>query len=101
MDKKSPTADAGKQETNAPSDLQSASALTPKIPPVDPAPKSAKAPKVSIPESVKLESHFSFFDEANEFFQWVEGFVETDIGKIKLLIERKAPIVAVPAQVTE
>ena len=63
--------------------------------------KVKKAAKVALHEVVKLESHFSFFDDAGQFFQWVEGFVESDIEKIKMLIERKAPIVAAPEQVKE
>lgn len=45
-----------------------------------------------LPESVTLASHFAFMDEAGKIWSWAEDYAETEADKIKMLIERKAPI---------
>lgn len=48
--------------------------------------------KEALPESVKLSSHYGFLDDDGIAHHWIEGATETDAGKIKMLIERNAPI---------
>ena len=66
-----------------------------------PDPKIAKAPKAQkpakddaskLPESVILTSVYGFIDEAEQAYHWIEGQIETDAAKIKMLIERQAPV---------
>ena len=58
--------------------------------------KPAKATKPQ-PASLTLASVYGFIDEkAGEVFHWIEGQVETDSAKIKLLIERQAPVKETP-----
>lgn len=48
--------------------------------------------KEALPESVKLSSHYGFIDDEGHAHMWVEGATEIDAIKIKMLIERRAPI---------
>lgn len=63
--------------------------------PADPAPKKTPdpAPKQKLPKKLILQSLYGFYDEAGQFFSWVEGQIVDDVEQIKLLIERKAPAV--------
>ena len=53
---------------------------------------TTKKPKADSPESVTLESAFSFIDDDGVHHYWHEGHVETDADRIAMLIERKAPL---------
>jgi hypothetical protein len=58
--------------------------------------KPAKDDASKLPESVVLTSVYGFIDEAEQAFHWIEGQIETDAAKIKMLIERQAPVQVKP-----
>lgn len=56
--------------------------------------EAATAAKNSI-EPVVLARLYGFYDEAGKLWQWAEGEVVKEVEHIKLLIERKAPLVGI------
>lgn len=80
-----------KNDDELPSEVTAEAPLDDAIEVTDEAPANSAA---ELP-SVQLESHYSFYDDAGAFFQWIEGQIETDIEKITMLIERKAPLIEV------
>ncbi len=53
----------------------------------------AKADGVELPKKMIMQALYGFYDEAGQFFSWVEGQIVDDIEHIKMLVERKAPAV--------
>lgn len=52
------------------------------------------SPESKHPESVTLESAYSFYDEDGAHHYWAEGHVVTDAGHIDALVKRGAPLKA-------
>lgn len=56
--------------------------------------KAASAATNSI-EPVVLARPYGFYDEAGKLWQWAEGEEVKEADRIKLLTERKAPLVGI------
>lgn len=54
--------------------------------------KSAPVPN-AYPDSVTLAQVYSFYGDEGQYFRWAAGLTVTEASEIKVLVDRKAPLV--------